>query len=335
MNRRESVRAMLSLGVAAWPLGALAQSGKDGKVWRIGIATDFDSPEMRRRFIGFLRELGWVEGRNCRVVDTGLAYGSPAGQVARSVVALKPDVIVVVSTAYTLAVHRLDQTTPIVMWASGYPVEAGLADSLARPGRNVTGNSLYAGARVWGKLVELLNDARPGAKRIGVLWGYVPPLHPIEEVEPCYRELRDAGRALRLAVEIKEVGTSGQVPSALEALGAKRIDALVVTSGPGLWSTRPMILQHAVDRRLPTIADFAQPPDNVAARPLLTYSPSWDQLLRKTASYVARILHGSRPAEMPIELPEKFELEVNLKAARAIGLELPRSILLRADRVIE
>lgn len=109
--------------------------------------------------------------------------------------------------SYAIAAQRLSSTIPIVMWASGYPVEAGVAKSLARPGRNVTGNSIYAGPGVWGKLLQLLRDVKPAVKRIGVLWDYVPPLNPREGVEPCYLELRDAARSLGLTVSIVEIGS--------------------------------------------------------------------------------------------------------------------------------
>ena len=312
MDRRDIFGAIVALWAAGFPLAVPGQPRKAAKVFRIGIATDFDSPEMRRRF-----------------------YGSPAEEVARKVLALAPDVVVVATTGYTIALHRLTKTIPIVMWASGYPVEAGVAVSLARPGKNVTGNSLYAGTRVWGKLVELLREASPGAKQVGVLWGYVAPFHPAEEVEPCYREIREAGRALRLEIDIAEIARTEQVQPALAAFEAKKVDALLMTSGPALWFTRQAILKYASGRRMPTIADFAQPPDSVAERPLLSYAPSWDDLLRQTASYVDRILRGAKPGDLPIQQPARFELEVNLRTAKVLGLKIPLSILLRASRVNE
>ena len=332
MNRR--IFVALIGGALAVAL-ARAQPKKAGALRRIVIATDLESVVHRKALVETLRVSGWIEGRDFVFVDSGFMYGHPFDEVARRVLDLKPDVILSVNTAYTLALHRQTKTIPIVMWASGYPVEVGLAESLARPGKNVTGLSLYAGTGVWGKLVELLREAKPGAKSVVVLWGYVPPAHPIEEIEPCYREFREAERALGIGVRIVDVARADQVGAALKAIDTLRPDGLVVTSGPGLWSTRPQVLEYATKRRLPTIADFPQPPENTHARPLLVYAPAWGELFPQAATYIGRILGGMKPGDLPIQQPARFELEINMKAASAIGLKLPQSLLLRADRVIE
>jgi putative ABC transport system substrate-binding protein len=242
----------------------------------------------------------------------------------------------VTNTASAVSAHRHTKTLPIVMFASGYPVEAGLAASLARPGKNVTGNTLYAGTGIWGKLLELLRDSKPGVKRIGVLWGYVPPAHPPEEIEALDKELAQAGPALGVTLHRVDVARADQVADALAAMEMAKVEALLVTSGPGLWATRQQVLQFAERRRLPTIADFPQLSEDKGLRPLLLYSPSLEVLRRQAISYVVRVLRdGANPGELPIQRPAKFELVVNLKAARAIGLPLPQSLLLRADRVIE
>lgn len=332
MDRRRFV-AMIGGALAA--ALARAQPKRAGAPRRVVIAVDLESAVNRAMLVESLRAAGWAEGRDYVLVDTGFMYGHPFDEVARRVLDLRPDLILSVNTAYTLAIHRQTKTIPIVMWASGYPVEVGLAESLARPGKNVTGLSLYAGTRIWGKLVEMLREAKPGTKSVAVLWGYVPPAHPIEEIEPCYREFREAERTLKIAVRIVEVARADQVASALKTIDAIRPDGLVVTSGPGLWSTRSQVLDYAVKKRLPTIADFAQPPDNYNIRPLLTYAPAWSELFPQVATYISKIFEGAKPGDLPIQQPARFELQVNMKAASAIGIKLPQALLLRADRVIE
>ena len=332
MDRR---RFVVLIGGAFAAACAHAQPKRPGAPRRIVIAVGLDSEVNRGVLVESLRVAGWVQGRDFVLVDTGFRYGHAFDEVARRVLELRPDLILSVNTAYTLALYRQTKTIPIVMWASGYPVEVGLAESLARPAKNVTGLSLYAGTGVWGKLVELLREAKPSAKSVAVLWGYVPPAHPIEEIEPCYREFRNAERALGLGVRIVEIARADQVGPALKTIDAMRPDGLVITSGPGLWSTRTQVLEYSLKNRLPTIADFAQPPDNHDIRPLLVFAPAWSEIFPQAATYIGRILGGARPGDLPIQQPARFLLEVNLKAANAIGLKLPRSLLLRADRVIE
>jgi putative ABC transport system substrate-binding protein len=332
MRRRRFVALMGGALVAAL---ARAQPKKAGEPRRIVIATDLESATHRKTIVDTLRVAGFVEGRDYLLVDTGFRYGHPFDEVTRRVLELNPDIILSANSAYTLALHRRTKTIPIVMWTSGYPVEVGLAESLARPGKNITGLSLYAGTGVWGKLVELLREANPGTRNVVVLWSYVPPAHPIEEIEPCYREFRDAERTLGIGVRIVEVARMDQVASILKSVDAMRPDGLVVTSGPGLWATRPQVLGYALQKRLPTIADFAQPPENKDARPLLVFAPPWAQIFPHAATYIGKILGGAKPGDLPIQRPARFELEVNMKAANAIGSKLPQSLLLRADRVIE
>ena len=145
-----------------------------------------------------MRVLGWIEGQDFIVLPSGIEYGSrnPSNEEAQRVVANKPDLIFTVSTNYALAAQRATGSIPIVMLTSGYPVEAGVAESLAKPGRNVTGNTTYAEMGVWGKLLQLLREAKPDIKRVGILWTYVIPAFPKEEIEPCFAELNSAARSL-------------------------------------------------------------------------------------------------------------------------------------------
>ena len=327
MRRREFVA--LGGSALAWPGVLRAQS----KPYRIVLFPDL-VPVVRGALSDSMRELGWVEKRDVEVIDSGFPYGGPqAEQAAKRAVALKPNLIITSNSAYTLAIHRATATIPIVMWASGYPVEVGLANSLARPGKNVTGNSLYAGTGIWGKVQQLLREAKPEVKRIGVCWGYVPPDFPKAEVEPCYAELRNAALTLGVELNIVEFASTGNVAAALDKIDAARPDALVVTTGPAIWEARERLMEYATRKRLPTIIDWAWPEGD--PYPLLVYAPTTLDLVRRALAYVDRIRRGAKAGDLPIQLPSKFEFLVNKKTAQAIGLKLPESLLLRVDRVIE
>ncbi|MCJ7830533.1 MAG: ABC transporter substrate-binding protein, partial [Desulfobacterales bacterium] len=224
----------------------------------------------------------------------------------------------------------------IVMWHAGEPVTAGLANSLARPGKNVTGISTYADAGVWAKLVELLHDANPKIKRIGVLWDYVPPFNTRKLAESYLQEIRKAARAYAITLHIAEVSRSDQVPAALAQIETSRPDALLSTAGPGIGvgSRAQRIPQFAVDKRLPLAVDVRWNP-LLDPYPMLVYAPSHRELMGIAVSYVDRILKGAKPAALPFQQPLKLELLVNLKTAKAIGLSVSQALLLRADVVVE
>jgi putative tryptophan/tyrosine transport system substrate-binding protein len=200
MNRRGAVGGLLALGAALVPLNIAAQRTNRDKPFRIATLPDLN-PQRHDQFLVAMRDLGWTEGFDFLLVQSGLQSGDiGSDEVAKRVVVSMPDLIFVQSVAHALAARRATKTIPIVMLYSGYPVEAGLADSLARPGKNVTGNSVYAGTEIWGKLVQLLLVAKPSTRRVSVLWAYVPPAYPKEEIEPCYAELRNAGRSLGVKI---------------------------------------------------------------------------------------------------------------------------------------
>ena len=333
MNRRDLLLALLAIGAVTGPCDVRAQAPRGARPLRIGLLPDL-STEEHAWFVGALRELGWAEGRDFVTIPTGSRFGRQFELAAKHMLSERPDLVVTKGTARALSVHRLTSTVPIVMFSSGGPVEAGLAQSLARPGKNVTGNSIYAGAAVFGKLLELLREAKPGIKRIGVFWGYLPPASPREEIEPAYEVLRQAARTLGLAIHIAEVASRDQLSAAMAASDAERPDALLVTSIPGLFPVWSRIMEFAVKRRLPTIVD-SRWPSEVHPYPLMAYGASREHLARQTAFYVDRILKGARPGDLPIQLPAKFELLVSQKTAKAIGLVVPQSLLLRADEVIE
>lgn len=202
----------------------------------------------------------------------------------------KPDPIFTVSTNYALAAQRATGSIPIVMLTSGYPVEAGVADSLAKPGRNVTGNAAYAETGVWGKLLQLLREAKPDIKRVGILWTYVVPAFPKEEIEPGYTELNSAARSLNLELHIIEVANSNQVPAALAEIAEWKPEALLLTSFLNN-KARSVVAQFAVDKGLPTIVDghwTRFPPPH----PLLCYGPIGRELVQSAVASVDKILRG-------------------------------------------
>ncbi|MBI3373148.1 MAG: ABC transporter substrate-binding protein [Betaproteobacteria bacterium] len=331
MNRRGTLVAILALGIA--PATLVVQAQPKNRPFRIGLLPDL-IPISRKQFVDALSNLGWIEGRDHVIVPSGFRrLGTEIEPAARHIVSLKPDAILVAGTSYAIAAQRLTSTIPIVMWASGYPVEAGVANSLARPGRNVTGNTAVAGTGIWGKLVQLLRDTKPTIKRVGVLWTYTPPLYVLEEIEPCHRELAEAARVMKLTVDIVTADGPDHLSAALARLDALRPDALLFTSDSRLYEARSLLMQFAVDRRLPTIAEFRW--RTTEPQPLLSYAPPAADLLKGAAAYVHAIGKGANPAEMPIQLPSRFELEVNLKLAKALNIPIPQSILLRADALIE
>jgi putative ABC transport system substrate-binding protein len=284
-----------------------------------------------------MRDHGWMEGQNLVIEQTGTNTSElQLADAALRVVANKPDLIVTVSTAHALALQRATASIPIVMLSSGYPVEAGVADSLSRPGRNVTGNSIYAGTGVWGKMLQLLKDAKPGIERVAVLWNYVVPAFPKEEIEPCYAELELGARTLGMKLHIVEVMNSNELQGVFAEVETAKPDALMLTS---LWKSPAHLsvaTQFAVDRGLPTIIDFDWAPfGGISPLPLLSYGPVYEDLARRAAASADKILRGSNPGDVPIQNPDRFEMIVNLKTANAISLSLPERLLLSADKLNE
>lgn len=333
MNKRHTLLALLALGAA--PLAARAQLAP--KIYRIGLVSDI-SPGMEsllKLFSQALAELGRVEGRDYVYIRSGVFYGADTQQALERVMEAKPDLLLTMNLGYAVAARKLTKTIPIVMWISGFPVEGGVAESLARPGGNVTGLTIYAGGDVFGKLVQLVHEVKPSVRRIGALMSYVPPFHPRAEADLIIRGMRDAARPLGVDVRVYEIAKSEQVDAALASIVKQKVEALVLTSDSSMSPRMKEVLRFASERRLPTIVDA--PWDELGdPRSLLGYWPPFDGLIRQAAPYVNKILwNGVKPGELPIQLPARFKFVVNLKTAKAIGVNVPQSILLRADEVIE
>ena len=315
-------------GIALLPLDASAQT--TAKVYRIGVL-DMTPPDLRSpsqmAFYEELRLRGYVEGQNL-VVERRNAAGQadllPA--LARELVALRPDLIVAVTPQPSRAVKDATSTIPIVMIGVADPVGLGLAASLARPGGNLTGVTTLVPGHLVAKGMQLLHEMVPSAKRIAVL---VNPTNEMHRIVP--QEASQAARQLGVQMQFHQARTADEIEPALQAAVADRAEALVVI-GDSVFNNPPARLPQLVARiRLPAIYLLRA---QVEAGGLMSYGPDFVDLSRRLASYVDRILKGAKPGDLAIEQPTKFELVINLKTAKALGLTIPQSLLLSAE-VIE
>ena len=302
--------------------------------YRIGLLPDHRGPAFAWVQEALL-QYGWRENREHVFVQSGFTLGFNFDEAVRRVVSAQPDIIFAIGTHYAVAIQRLTTSIPTVVWVSGYPVEAGLADSLSHPGKNFTGGAAYAGTAIWGKLLELLHEVRPEAKRVGALMSYLPPYHPQAEADIVYEDMRQSASRAGLAIHFTPVTDSRQLEMALNDLARTVPDVVILTSGIGVWPVREKVLAFALARGWPTITDIHWLPGDTL-KPLMTYSPSMRLLIHDGIEYVVRILRdGARPADLPFRLPARFEFSISLQTARAVGIAIPESLLLRADRVIE
>jgi ABC-type uncharacterized transport system substrate-binding protein len=319
-----------------WVLGtfllttvSIAEAQQTKKVYRIGFLTTSSASASESRqevFRKGLRDLGWIEGKNIfierRYADANLDQ-LPA--LAAQLVQLKVDIIVTSPNASALAAKRATTTIPIVMASGGDPVVAGLVASLARPGGNVTGVTTIS-PELAGKRLELLKDAVGKLTRVAVLRNPTMPEHVqhLKEIEP-------AARALGIQVQTVEAQSAEDFDKAFSAVTAYQAGALLIlrSSLTGIHARR--IREFASNNRLPTMYDNKEV---VEAGGLISYGVDLSDLYRRTAVYVDKILNGAKPADLPVEQPSKFELVINLKTAKQIGLTIPQRVLQRADKVI-
>jgi putative ABC transport system substrate-binding protein len=328
MDRRTFVNtAAGALLVMAFP--ANAQPAK--KVPRIGVLHTAPaasvSPYVEASFTQGLRELGYVEGQNI-VVERRFGEAKPErlAEVAAELVRLKVDVIVTTSDAAIAAVKRQTQTIPIVMVISTDPVGTGFIASLARPGGNVTGLSTMS-PELNAKRLEFLREAVPGLSRVAIMWNPDVRGNLLE-----YKETAEAARSLHLQLQSVEVSQADDIERAISVLKGERAEALIVVQSSLTFTNRGQIASLAQKHRLPSMfgrQEFTE------AGGLIAYGPNVVELWRRAATYVDKILKGAKPGELPIEQPTKFELVINLKTAKALGLMIPPSLLRRADEVIQ
>jgi ABC-type uncharacterized transport system substrate-binding protein len=300
-----------------------------GKVWRIGYVHLRSGPSERdEAFRAELRRLGYVEGQNLAIVDrwtSGAVDRLP--EIAAELVGLKVDAIVVSSTQATDAARRATSTIPIIMSGVIDPVGAGLIQTLARPGGNVTGVSTTV-LDLSGKRLELLRDLLPNATKIGVLTAATA-----DDMQRLLEPIRVAARTLNFELVVEYAKTVTEFPGAIEAIKRKGGQGLILfRAGPGAIDNRKLLVTLVAKERLPAIYDVQE---FVNVGGLMSYGYNVNELYRRAANYLDRIFKGARPADLPVEQPTMFELVINSKAAGEIGLKVPQSLLLRADRVIK
>jgi len=324
MMKRAALTVVLALGLLAAPLAAEAQQAM--KVYRIGILGNENNPPWDGFRQGLL-DVGYVDGRNLSM-EWRWSEGKPDRfpALAMELVALRPDVIVASGTQAVRAAMEATSAIPIVMTTSSYPEKIGLVKSLSRPGGNVTGLS-NVGPELSGKKLELLKEIAPKVSRVAVFW------NPASTVEPlALQELLTAARAVSVEIQSVEVRSPDDFSAAFAAVSSSRVHALLAFGNPINFRGRQLISDFALRNRLPSIYDERL---FVDAGGLMSYAPSFIDSFRRAATYVDKILKGTKPADLPVEQPTKFELVINLKTAKALGLTIPPSVLGRADQIIE
>src|SRR5712691_1900973 len=325
-TRRDFVVRCVGSAALAWPLAARAQqSGRLPTIGLVGASPSIESQQVAA-FVQRLRELAWIDGRNL-AIEYRWAEGRNEryAEAAAELVRLKVDVIVTVATPATLAAKQATTVIPIVFGAASDPVGTGLVESLARPGSNVTGLSNQI-SDTGGKKLELLREVVPSLRRLAILANVGNPAVVLD-----MGEAQAAARKLGLEVTTSEIRRAEDIAPAFDALKG-RADALYVCTDPLVNTHRIRVNTLALAARLPTIHGLRE---YVEAGGLMSYGPNVPDLLRRAADYVDKILRGAKPGEIPVEQPTKFDLVINLATAKALGLKIPESFLLRADEVIE
>jgi putative tryptophan/tyrosine transport system substrate-binding protein len=321
MRRRQFIS--LLGGAAAWPLGAQAQ--QTARVWRIGVLVAEPWPEVEGSHDG-LRELGYREGENVLLeyrFANGDAERFPA--LVADLMRLRVDVIVTWGTPATLAAIKATSSVPIIM-SAGDPVGAGLVANLARPGANVTGfSSQTAGGEE--KRLELLKDLLPNLSRVVVLSNSTNPYSVV-----AVQSARRGAAALNVALDVVDASSVGNLDTEFKTAIRKRPDAALVIADPFLAGQRVLIAELMLEHRLPSIYAYHE---HVVAGGLMAYMTAYYDIFRREAGLIDRIFKGAKPGDLPVEAATKFEFAINLKTAKALGLNVPLSLLERADRVIE
>jgi putative ABC transport system substrate-binding protein len=323
MRRREFIG--LVGGAVAWPLTARAQRA-EGKLVTIGILAIEPWPSIDA-FRHALDALGYIEGKNVRFVYRyAKGRNERLPELANELVGLNVDVIFTWRTDAVLAAKQATATIPIVMGVIGDPVSSGIVTNLAHPGGNITGCSLRV-AELEAKRLQLLKEVVPGLSRVAIL------LNPTNQYMPLALESAQKGaQVLHLSLAVCEVYDTTTLDSAFVTLTKDRPDAFLVPADTFLVSQRSRIAQFAIEHKLPSVYSFRE---YIEAGGLIAYTPNYDDLFGRAASYVDKILKGAKPGELPIERPSTFQLFINLKTARALGLTVPRQLLAVAAGVIE
>jgi len=324
MRRREFI-ALFGGALAEGPLPARAQQAQ--KTVRLGYLAPASNPDLQQALLGVLRDLGYVDGHNLAIeyrfmLGQSKTYDELAADLAR----LAPDAIIVVGTPPALAAKRQTATIPIIMAPAADPLRTGLVASLSRPGGNVTGVSLY-GSEIARKRMEVFKEAVNGIKRIAVLSNAENPLH-----RPLWDDLQPVGPALALEFRLFVVSGLNSLPTVFSAMKQDGHDAMTLLSDAQFFSARRQITSLAALHQIPAMYESRESVDDGG---LISYGASIPDLTRRAAAFVVKVVNGTKPADLPVEQPTKFELVINLRTARALGLRLPATVLARADEVIE
>ncbi len=331
MRRREFFG--LIGGAAAWPLAAVAQPQAARRIGVISAVSETDR-EAKPRMMAFqqaLEQLGWAIGRNLRIDFRGNNRGDVAVAqemlaLSKEMVALEPDVILVQSNPGVAALRQVTSTIPIVFVSVADPVESGFVESLARPGGNITGFSNFE-ASMGGKWLEALKQTAPGVTKVLAL------LHVETAANAGFlRTAQSAASSLGVTLTAASVHNANEIETALTALSAEVNCGLIVMPHPVTTANRELILKMAARYRLPSVYPFRY---YVAEGGLMSYGIDTVDLFRRAATYVDRILRGAKPRELPVQAPSKFEMAINLKTAKALGLDVPLHLQQLADEVIE
>jgi putative ABC transport system substrate-binding protein len=323
MNRR----TFFSAAVANLLMASGVSAQEPAKHYRLGIISAGNNPRSAAFFAAFeqrLRELGWIDGKNLSIDFEAGESPTQLSAVASRMVRRGADVILAAGPEAALkAASESTQTIPIVIVALNYdPVEKGYVASLARPGRNITG-VFFRNPEVGPKQLELLHQAIPGANRVGVLW----TTFSADQIPPLDAE------ALRLRIQLEKVVLASpyDIDATFATLKARRVDAVLAIGDPIVYRERVRIAELALERRLPVVGGLP----GVEVGNLMGFGPGLNAALARGAEYVDKILKGAKPGDLPIEQPTKFEFVINLKTAKALGITIPQSLLLRADEVIQ
>jgi putative ABC transport system substrate-binding protein len=322
MKRREFFEIIGGAAAVAWPLAARAQQPK---VYRLGYLAPAPIQHLKDALFGALRDLGYVEGQNLKV-EYRYGGGEALNALATELVALQPDIIVTVAAPPAIAAKRATTTIPVVMATAGDPLRLGVVASLARPGGNITGVTLYGG-ELSAKRIELFHEAIPGIKRLAFLANAKNPYGQVlwEEAEP-------AAGALGLEPKLYQLKELGELPATFVEMKREQTDSLIVFSDALFNSARRQIVALAAEHRLPAMYEGRE---FVEDGGLISYGPDIVEMTRRSAAFVDKILKGAKPADLPIEQPTRFELAINAKSAKALGLSISTILLARADEVIE
>ena len=331
MRRRDFI-TLIGTTVAAWPMATRAQqkNGPSDIVARIGYLAPSLSPEASRLIEAFrqgLHDIGYVEGQNI-ALELRSAEGKPDRfpALAAELVALKADVIVAGATPTVLVLKQATRTIPIVFPIHTDPVGAGIVATLSRPGGNATGLS-YFSQDLTGKRLQLLKEVVPGVSRIAVLW-----ISPNAAAQVQLKAVDAAARALGVSVQVVESRGAEGLESAFQTATTGPCDALLVIDDPFTFLLRKRIVELAAKSQLPAMYG---PREFAVDGGLMAYGANIEDMFRRAATYVAKILEGAKPADLPVQQPTRFDLMINLKTAKALGLAIPQSLVTLADEVIE